>query len=264
MARRKQRNRNKRRSRRRFRAFMFMAIALVLVLVCLVPIATLAIQTIHNSLALPTFSTLSSQSTYSVDSSSLQAGVSGQTNASTKPKAPKLPKIPKLTLPPGVVQRTTVNAWAQAGAIAYKAAASTMKNRNGEGQGLDDFQKQMLRPYFGKLVDRVKVAYDAQMLDRWEVDNQPVMLSNVETAAQAFCDRIYVKDSYISEDISQLILLAHEMVHIQQCQDLGGLEQFGFTYFKEYKLANQVYRQNRLEVEAFEFQKEFARTLGYN
>jgi hypothetical protein len=52
-----------------------------------------------------------------------------------------------------------------AGAGAYQAAAELMQANNGSSQGLDATQKQYLRPYFGDLVDRVAVIYNANLMD---------------------------------------------------------------------------------------------------
>ncbi|WP_156800371.1 hypothetical protein [Thalassoporum mexicanum] len=248
------------RRNRAFRRFnpkhlLHLAIVLLVVFTCLPPVASLAIN--------PSPSVHQSQQNASPLQISDQAARSPVLEHSHPETLAKLPRLPRLKLPPGIVEDTTANAWGQAGVIAYKAGANTMQARNGQGKSLDIGQKQALRPHFGKLVDRVRVSYGAQMLDRWEVDGKPLLLSSVESSAQAFCDRIYVKAPYAKNAPNQLILLAHELVHSKQCQDLGGIEGFGYAYFKAYKLANQVYRDNKLEVEAFKFQNQFANQLGY-
>ena len=153
-------------------------------------------------------------------------------------------------------------AWGQAGAVAYEAAAKTMLVRNDRGQrSLDNFQKRYLRGNFVNHIDRVSVVYDAQLMDRWVVGGMSIHLGAVESTAQTYCDRIYLRSTYQPEDINQLIVLAHEMVHVRQCQKLGGMKQFGYAYFKAYKRANQKYEKNKLEKEAFSFQKKFAASL---
>jgi hypothetical protein len=52
--------------------------------------------------------------------------------------------------------------------------------------------------------------------------------------------------------VALLELIAHELVHSQQCERLGGMSNFGYEYFREYKRANQNYRNNRLEIEAYD------------
>lgn len=165
-------------------------------------------------------------------------------------------------LVPQVAQASFLEeAWGQAGIVAYQAAAKTMRARNGEGQPLDNFQKRYLRRYFIDLIDRVAVIYNAQMMDRWVVSGMAIRVGTVESAAQTYCDRIYVRDPYKLEDTSQLIVLSHEMVHVRQCKRLGGHEQFGYNYFKEFKRAGQAYEKNKLEQEAYKFQAKFAKTL---
>lgn len=50
-------------------------------------------------------------------------------------------------------------------------------------------------------------------------------------------------------------------LHSKQCEELGGAGKFGYHYFKEFKKANQSYRNNRLEREAYDFQYRFASSL---
>ena len=149
-------------------------------------------------------------------------------------------------------------AWGQAGSIAYQAAAKTMRSKNGEGISFDNVQKRYLRRYFIDYLDRVTVIYNAQMMDRWIFGNVAVHFGKVETIAQTYCDRIYLRAPYNSEDIKQLAVLAHEMVHVRQCAQNGGLDQFGYQYFVEYKRAKQIYENNLMEREAYDLQNRFA------
>jgi len=113
-------------------------------------------------------------------------------------------------------------AWGQAGSIAYQAAARTMRTKNGEGKPLDNVQKRYLRRYFIDYLDRVT--------------------------------------PYQSEDLKQLAIRAHEMVHVRQCAQNGGLDQFGYQYFVEYKRAEQKYENNLMEREAYDLQSRFVKT----
>lgn len=153
-------------------------------------------------------------------------------------------------------------AWGQAGSIAYQAAARTMRSKNGEGVPLDNVQKRYLRRYFIDYIDRVTVIYGAQMMDRWILGNVAVHLGKVETIAQTYCDRIYLRDPFQPEDPKQLGILAHEMVHVRQCTQNGGLDQFGYQYFVEYKRAKQKYENNLMEREAYDLQNRFANTIS--
>lgn len=150
-------------------------------------------------------------------------------------------------------------AWGQVGAGGYRAAAQWMVSNNGKGRSLDKLQKRYLRPHFGDLVDRVEIVYDAVLMDEWVAASFRVDVG--QSNAQVYGYRVYIKDSYHKGKIQQLILLAHELVHVQQYEKLGSLNNFGYQYFKEYKRANQQYRQNRMEAEAFTFEKKFAKWL---
>ena len=150
-------------------------------------------------------------------------------------------------------------AWGQAGSIAYQAASKTMRSKNGQGLPLDNIQKRYLRRYFIDYIDRVTVIYSAQMMDRWMFGNVVVHFGNVEAIAQTYCDRIYLRDRQNSEDIRQLGIIAHEMVHVRQCNQNGGLDQFGYQYFLEYKRAKQKYENNLMEREAYDLQNRFAK-----
>jgi hypothetical protein len=151
-------------------------------------------------------------------------------------------------------------AWGQAGSLAYQAAAKTMRSKNPEGVPLDNVQKRYLRRYFIDYLDRVTVIYDAQMMDRWIFGNVAVHFGKVETIAQTYCDRIYLRDPYAPENMKQLGVLAHEMSHVRQCARVGGLDQFGYQYFVEYKRAKQNYENNLMEKEAYDLQHRFVKT----
>jgi len=150
-------------------------------------------------------------------------------------------------------------AWGQAGSIAYQAAAKTMRSKNSAGLPLDNIQKRYLRRYFIDYLDRVTVVYNAQMMDRWKFGNVAVHFGNVEAIAQTYCDRIYLRDPQNSEDLRQLGIIAHEMVHVRQCVQNGGLDQFGYQYFVEYKRAKQKYENNLMEREAYALQSKFTK-----
>jgi hypothetical protein len=50
------------------------------------------------------------------------------------------------------------------------------------------------------------------------------------------------------------------MVHVRQCFQNGGLDQFGYQYFVEYKRGKQKYEDNLMEREAYDLQSRFAKT----
>lgn len=154
-----------------------------------------------------------------------------------------------------VPQQVPENAWGNAGAVAYQTAAQLMAKQNGAPQELDEIQKYFLRPHFGDLVDRVQVVYNAQLVDDWIAASFRINVGH--SNAQVYGNRIYIKEAYKAEDVNQLVLLAHELVHVRQYEELGTLEKFGYQYFQEYKRADQSYKGNVFEQEAFEFEDEF-------
>lgn len=98
-------------------------------------------------------------------------------------------------------------AWGAAGTVAYQAAAQWMRANNGIGQYLDETQKRYLRPYFGGLVDRVVVIYNAKLMDDWVHAGFKTEIGLGDSAAQTYCERIYVNEQYKSMDFGQLTLL---------------------------------------------------------
>lgn len=150
-------------------------------------------------------------------------------------------------------------AWGQGGKLAYKAAAAVMAGRHETAYRLTSFQKEKLRPLFGSLVDRVAVSYDCQMLEEWKVGPWTVRFG-APSGGQTFGHRIYVKDPWRRRNLSQVRLLAHELVHSVQYERFGStLSAFGYQYFKEYYLAGRSYRNNKLEREAYDFPVPFQR-----
>ena len=151
--------------------------------------------------------------------------------------------------------------WGETGRGLYTSGASTMgeKNKNIPLKALTDYQKRLLRPEFGSLVDRVRIKYGARMLDGWTIKGYKLESAS---AGMAFCDRIYIKAPFNENDDSQLILLAHELEHSRQCEKFGGMSNFGYRYFKEYKKADLKYENNLLEIEAREVESRFAQYLA--
>lgn len=151
---------------------------------------------------------------------------------------------------------------ARLGALSYEAIAHIMDRNHDRPRELDAQQKRYLRPYFGDLVDRVEVVYDAQLMDSWVGANLRIDLGH--SNAQVYGNRIYVNASYQPDDLNQIVLLGHELVHVRQSEDLGGLYRFGYEYFREYKRADLIYEQNFFEREAFAFEARFTRWLQHN
>jgi Domain of unknown function (DUF4157) len=149
--------------------------------------------------------------------------------------------------------------WGNSGIIMFNMAARVTATRNPAGQALTDAQKKSLRPLFGDLVDRVRVNYNAQLMDQWSNGDQQVHVGDVDSAAQTFCDRVYMRDTYQPANRGQLLLLAHELTHSLQCERLGGANKFGYKYFKSYYQAGKRYKNNPLEKEARSIAQKMAR-----
>jgi Domain of unknown function (DUF4157) len=149
--------------------------------------------------------------------------------------------------------------WGNSGIMMFNMAAKLTATRNPAGQALTSAQKKSLRPLFGDLVDRVQVNYNAQLMDQWSNGDQQVHVGDVDSAAQTFCDRIYIRDAYQPANRGQTLLLAHELAHSLQCERLGGANKFGYKYFKSYYQAGQRYGNNPLEKEARSIAQKMAR-----
>ena len=156
---------------------------------------------------------------------------------------------------------STALAWNETGATVLPLAAQIMEMRNPQGVQLDKAQKGYLRPMFGNLVDRVTVVYRAQLLDRWSQGGKETHIGGVDSSAQTYCDRIYIRAAYKSGDTDRLVLLAHELTHSQQCHQAGGIGKFGERYFQGYYQAGQTYQNNPLEKSARAIEKKFTRQL---
>ncbi len=140
--------------------------------------------------------------------------------------------------------------WGNSGIVMFNVATQLMATRNPVGQPLTVVQKKSLRPLFGELVDRVQINYSSRLMDRWSNGEQEVHVGDVDSAAQTYCNRIYVRDVYQHTNQGQLFLLAHELAHSAQCERLGGSNKFGYKYFKSYYEVGKQYAKNPLEKEA--------------
>ena len=152
-------------------------------------------------------------------------------------------------------------AWSETGATMLPLAAQIMAFRNPLGVPLDLNQKSYLRPLFGNLVDRVTVVYQAKLLDRWSQGGKETHIGGVDSSAQTYCDRIYIRAAYQPHDTDRLVLLAHELTHAKQCQQAGGISQFGERYFKGYHQGGQTYQNNPLEKSARAMEERFTHHL---
>jgi hypothetical protein len=152
-------------------------------------------------------------------------------------------------------------AWGETGATVLPLAAQIMAIRNPQGIALDESEKGLLRPLFGNLVDRVRVVYNAQLLDRWSQGGKETHIGGVDSSAQTYCDRIYIRARYKPHDTDRLVLLAHELTHSQQCDRAGSINRFGERYFQGYYQGGQNYQDNPLEKSARAMEEKFTREL---
>ena len=156
---------------------------------------------------------------------------------------------------------TSELAWSETGATVLPLAAQIMEIRNRQGLPLTKAQKGYLRPLFGNLVDRVSIVYNAQLLDRWSQGGKETHIGGVDSSAQTYCDRIYIRAGYRPNDTDRLVLLAHELTHAQQCDLAGGIVRFGENYFKGYYRGGQTYQNNPLEKSARAMEEKFTHQL---
>jgi Domain of unknown function (DUF4157) len=177
----------------------------------------------------------------------------------------------KVSIPTSVLQipelqqiaaATPEQAWRDTGATVLPLAAQIMAIRNpSSGVPLDLAQKGYLRPLFGNLVDRVTIVYQAKLLDRWSQGSKETHIGGVDSSAQTYCDRIYVRAKYKRGDTDRLVLLAHELTHAQQCDRAGGISKFGERYFQGYFQGGKTYQNNPMEKSARKMEERFTYQL---
>jgi Domain of unknown function (DUF4157) len=160
-----------------------------------------------------------------------------------------------------IAASTPVEAWSETGATVLPLAAQIMAIRNPQGVPLDTTQKSYLRPLFGNLVDRVTVVYQAKLLDRWSQGGKETHIGGVDSSAQTYCDRIYIRAADRPHNTDRLVLLAHELTHSQQCHQAGGISKFGERYFQGYYQGGKTYQNNPLEKSARAIEEKFTRQL---
>jgi Ca2+-binding RTX toxin-like protein len=148
---------------------------------------------------------------------------------------------------------TSESQWGNFGKLAYPAAALKILRDNPFGSALTDVQKGYLRPYFGSLVDRVSIHYNALLLNElgYGQDFPKVRLSNTE--GQTFGLNIYISEPE-ENSLAQLSLIAHELIHSLQYERRGSsLVAFGEDYFRGYHSGGLKYDNNPMEKEAYAF-----------
>lgn len=148
-------------------------------------------------------------------------------------------------------------------ACVASAELTYARNTQHPSRPLDATAQRYLRPWFGALLDKVQVMWRAQLNDHLEIMRY-VLTSG--SRAQTYGYTIYVAPSQGASDpgnTRQLLLLAHELVHVEQYLRAGeSLARFCQAYMQGWAEGGGVYRRNPLEQEAFEKTFAFAQWLG--
>jgi hypothetical protein len=162
----------------------------------------------------------------------------------------------------GIGPSLSEEAWGEGGRVAYVSGAEIMLARSPMGVPLNSRLKQALRPVFNDVVDRVRMHWDVEPLDRWarsnvaDIERIGIDIGYPDTTGQTYGHDVFIRYSESSIDDStrtqdRLHLLIHELQHVVQYEKWdSSLSNFGYHYFKKYKQANQSYENNEVEVEA--------------
>jgi hypothetical protein len=148
-------------------------------------------------------------------------------------------------------------------ACVANAEVTHARNARRPSQPLDATAQYYLRPWFGDLVDKVRVVWKARLNDHIEIARRVLPGGS---RAQTYGYQVYMAPSQRARDPGnphQLILLAHELVHTEQYVRAGeSLPRFCQEYVQNWAQSGGVYAQNPLEQEAFEKAFVFAQWLG--
>lgn len=156
--------------------------------------------------------------------------------------------------------------WAESFRRGYPAGAAIQEKRYPFARALPEPLKAALRA--SKLypeidLDRIRVHWSALPFNSWNVGGREKVLAGKQADAQTFGYQIYVRDPDASPlDFSRVSVLVHELVHVKQyLRHKSSLEDFGYEYGKDYKRANEVYEDNPMEKEAFDFEDAHAQDV---
>ena len=148
-------------------------------------------------------------------------------------------------------------------ACVANAEITYARNVQRPSRPLDATAQYYLRPWFGDLVDKVHVVWQARLNDHLEIFTRVL---TGRSRAQTYRYQVYIAPSEGAWDPGnprQLLLLAHELVHTEQYVRSGeSLTRFCQEYVQSWEQSNGVYTQNSLEQEAFEKAFAFAQWLG--
>lgn len=143
------------------------------------------------------------------------------------------------------------------------AELTSARNILHPAQPLDTTAQYYLRPWFGDLVDKVRLTWNARLNDHLGFANG---ILTQGSRAQTYGYQVYIAASQGARDPEspqQLLLLAHELVHTAQYVRYGeNLAHFCHEYMQGWAQSRGVYKQNPLEHEAFDTAFAFAQWLG--
>jgi hypothetical protein len=165
--------------------------------------------------------------------------------------------------PGGGAQRRRAGMTLGSSICVANAELTATRNTHIAAQPLDPTARYYLHPWFGDLVDKVRVVWNARLNDRLELARRVLAQGS---HAQTYGYRIYIASSQGTrepESALQLILLAHELVHTAQYVRYGAdLTRFCQEYIRGWEQSGGVYTHNPLEQEAFNTAFAFAQWLN--
>lgn len=149
-----------------------------------------------------------------------------------------------------------VSGMGEAGQSAYVGAASTMQTRNPIWKVLDKHEKNILRPFYGDLVDRIRLHLKSNLMDRWGSDPYQIRLGS--SLGQTYGHDVYIRFYRTELDrVDRIILLGHELCHSRQYEARGSsLHRFGRDYFEGFARAGG-YASNPMEKECEALENKF-------
>lgn len=136
----------------------------------------------------------------------------------------------------------------QGGKVIYAAAKLSCQAANvaRKDRELWDNTRKLFKKYFPDLnLKKVRFHINCTLPGNWFTSANSV-------DGMTFGYDIYFKGSDLQKSRKGLRLLMHELVHVDQVRRLGGELAFACKYGEEYVKAGN-YRDNRLEVEAYDF-----------
>lgn len=133
--------------------------------------------------------------------------------------------------------------------------------RSPKSEPLSSELREQLRPWYGNLVDTIRVSWNSDLLTHWRVLGHDVVLDE-DLAAQTFGNEIFVR-LVPENDLEMAVLIGHELQHGAQYRAFGGVTGFARKYCAAFYDANFSYQDNPLEVEAYDRQDQIRSCLDY-